>query len=230
MDTDKRLFKMVVGDFGNPNFLREFSQRMPIVYNESKSRTYDEDLVDEAFHTYHFGQERYALSQSLFLSVARQVGLKTRIQRCETNNFPIAVVSVGRFDFTLHHGQTRNEINCINTSLIRRQNSAINNELIQPSLFRTPSFNDDKLSKAENIYANIIEGCGGNGVSFAEHGFLRIAFPCLEMKNGKETFVFAENYDLRDVLRVLIENERRDEEVKPLVDVAIPTIKKTKLS
>jgi hypothetical protein len=221
---------MVVEDFGNPSFLRELSQRIPIIYNESVSRTYNEDLIDEAFHTYHFGQERYTLSQSLFLSVARESGLEARIQRCETNGFPIAVVSVGRFDFTLHHGQTRSEINCINTSLIRRQHSAINNELIQPSLFKTPTFADDKLSEAENIYANIIEGCGGNGVSFNEYGFLRIAFPCLKIKNGKESFVFVENYDLYEVLRVLIENERRDEESKPLVDVAIPTIKKTKLS
>ena len=230
METRDKLFNMVVEAFGSPNFLRAFSQRIPIIYGESKSRTYDEDLVDEAFHTYHFGQERYTLSQSLFLSVAREFGLGTRIQRCETNGFPIAVVSVGRFDFTLHHGQTRSEINCINTSLIRRQHSAINNELIQPSLFRTPTFNDDKLNDAETIYANIIEGCGGNGISFSEYGFLRIAFPCLHIKDGKESFVFVENYDLHDVLRVLIENEHRDEEVKPLVDVAIPKIKKNKLS
>lgn len=230
MESNKKLFNMVVEDFGSPNFLREFSQRMPIIYNESSSRTYGEDLVDEAFYTYHFGQERYTLSQSWFLSAAREAGLNTRIDRCESNGFPIAVVSVGRFDFTLHHGLTRSEINCINTSLIRRQNSAINNELIQPSLFRTPSFDDDKLSGAERIYANIIEGCGGNGVSFNEYGFLRIAFPCLEMKNGKESFVLAENYDFYDILKVLIENERRNEEAKPMVNVAIPTIKKTKLS
>lgn len=230
MDKDKKLFGMLLEDFANPNFLRELSQRIPIIYGESVSRSYGDDLVDGAFHSYHFGQERYTLSQSLFLNAARGVGLKTRIDRCESNGFPIAVVSAGRFDFTFHHGQTHNEINCINTSLIRRQHSAINNELLQPSLFSAPSFNDNKLSNAESIYANIIEGCGGNGVSFNEYGFLRIAFPCLQMKAGKETFSFAENFDLYEILQVLIENERRAEEAKPMVDVAIPTIKKIETS
>jgi len=232
MKEKSELFEMLVEDFGNPQFLREFSQRMPIIYNESGSRSYSDDLISEPFKKYYFGQTRYTLSQSVFRDVALETGVECKDERCDSNGFPIVRVSVGRFYFTLHHGITPNEITCINTSLIRKQNTAINNELIQPSLFgNSVELDGEKLSQAKNIYANIIHGCGGNGTAFDEYGFLRIAIPFLKKSaDGIEQFIFVENVDLFDVLQVLIENESVKEQAKPMVDVAIPKIKINKIA
>lgn len=232
MKKKSELFEMLVEDFGNPQFLREFSQRMPIIYNESGSRSYSDELISEPFKKLYFGHSRYFLSQSVFLDVARETGVECKVAKCDSNGFPIVRVQVGRFYFTLHHGITPNEIMCAHTSLIRKQNTAINNEIIQPSLFNDGAeFDSEKLSQANNIYANIIHGCGGSGTAFGEYGYLRIAIPCLKKNaNGSEQFIFVENVDLFDVLQVLIENESVKEQAKPMVDVAIPKIKINKIA
>jgi hypothetical protein len=225
MEEKSELFGMLVNDFGNPKFLREFSQRMPIIYSESDSRSNSDDLVSESFKKYYFGHSRYILSQSVFFDVAQEIGVNCKIKKCESNGFPIAIVSFGRFHFTLHYGQTPNEITCMNTSLIRKQHSAINSKLVQPSLFGGSDLDITKLSQAENIYANIIHGCRGKADSFAENGFLRIAIPCLE--SGKK-FIFVENVNLFDVLQMLIDrdNDNQNNQAQPMPNTAMPKIRK----
>ena len=224
------LFGMLVEDFDNPKFLREFSQRMPIIYSESASRSTLDDLVSEPFKKYYFGHSRYILSQSVFVDIAQESGIDVKINRCDSNGFPIALVSFGRFHFTLHYGKTPSEITCVKTSLIRKQHAAVNNEIVQPSLFSNGAdFNNTQLSQAKNIYANIIHGCRGKADSFDANGFLRIAVPCLKSnRNGSKKFIFVENVNLFDVLQVLIDrdNENQNNQAQPMPNTAMPKIRK----
>lgn len=230
MAVKSELFGMLVEDFGNPKFLREFSQRMPIIYSESASRSTSDDLVSEPFKKYYFGHSRYILSQSVFVDIAEDSGIDYKINRCDSNGFPIALVSVGRFHFSLHYGNTPTEIACVKTSLIRKQHAAINNGLVQPSFFGDGAdFNPTQLSQAKDIYANIIHGCRGKADSFDTNGFLRIAVPCLKSNGkGSKKFIFVENVNLFDVLQVLIDrdNENQDQQAQPMPNTAMPKIRK----
>lgn len=230
MSETKRIFtEMLADDFDNPNFLRQLSEGTEIDYNEARSRTIDDDLISEPFERYAFGHERYFLSQSRFYETAKENELDVSIARCESNGYPIAILNQGRFHFTFHYGFTPQEITCIKTSLVRRQNSAINSKVTQGSLFDIVEFDPNKLQDADNIYANIIHGCGGNGLSFGEHGFLRIAVPYVEKNaKGKDQFRFIENVDLFDVLQILVDNESKETQAKPMVDVALPKVKTRK--
>jgi hypothetical protein len=96
------LQKMLAEDLSS-TFLKEYSRRMPVIYQESMSRSIKDDAVDDDMKPYYFGWTRYTLVQSLFLSVGRECGYQAETVPCETNGFPIPVVSVGRFNFTTHH-------------------------------------------------------------------------------------------------------------------------------
>jgi hypothetical protein len=233
MQVKSELFNMLVEDFGTAVFLREFTQRLPIIYSESYNRSYDDSLISNPFQKLYFGHSRYFLSQSLFWEVAQNTKTKSKIDYCESNGFPIVSVFKNRFRFTLHFGVSINEPSLQNASLVRKQNSMINSELVQPSLFSNEAdFEYTKLRDAEAIYANIIHGCGGNGKSFADNGYIRIAIPyikTIEKNNGKtqEKFMFVENVNLLDVLQVLIERDNKDQQnaAQPTTNIAMPKIR-----
>lgn len=217
------LQKMLVEDLSS-QFFKEFARRMPTIYKESISRSVKDDDVDEALKSYYFGQTRYTLVQSLFLNAGRECGHHTEVIPCEQNGFPIPLVSIGRFHFTVHHGLNPDDMSVINSSLVRQQQSTINKELIQPMLFGA-TFNENKLRATERIYANIIFGCCGNGVDFSSHGFLRIAVPYLKKGKSRDRLFFAENHDYSEILQMIIEKESQKREQKPMVNVAVPKIK-----
>jgi hypothetical protein len=224
--TNKEIFtQVIVENLGDAKFLRLLSQRCEIDYNEARSSSYDDDLILDFFNRYKFGHDRYFLTQSTFIKSALDGGLKVKIGRCVANDYPVPLVMAGRFSFTYHYGKSSNEITCKNTSLTRQQSSTINNSIVQPSLFDKPDFDINKLNQAEHIYANIIHGCGGNGLNFLENGFLRIAVPCLKRVNGKQQFFFVENIDLYKVLEILEAKDASKSQATPMVDVAIPQIK-----
>lgn len=223
MNQKRPLKGMLIEDLGS-TILKEFSRRMPIIYQESISRSIKDDAIDGALKSYCFGQTRYALVQSLFLSVGRECGYQAKVVRCETNGFPIPIVKIGKFNFTTHHGFDNDEQSAINVSLIRKQHSQINHDYIQPKLFGH-SYNEKKLLAAEEIYANIIYGCHGDGQDFKQFGFLRIAVPYLKNFNGKEKLMFAENIDFFEILRAVVEKEQIGQEQKTIVNVAKPKLK-----
>ena len=206
-------------------FLKEFSRRMPVIYQESISRSLKDDAIDEALKPYYFGQTRYTLVQSLFLSVGRECGHQAGIVYCDTNGFPIPVVSIGRFNFTTHYGYDSNDMSVLNSSLIRKQHSQINDEYVQPTLFGC-AFDEQKLLAAQNIYANVIFGCRVDGMDFANYGFLRIAVPYLKKVKGKDKLFFAENNDYFVILQMVLEKEKMTQVQKPTVNVATPKLKK----
>lgn len=59
------LQQMLVSDLQSP-FLKEYSRRMPNIYQESASRSISDEAVDDALKSYYFGQTRYALVQIVF--------------------------------------------------------------------------------------------------------------------------------------------------------------------
>ena len=217
------LQKMLVEDLSS-QFFKEFARRMPTIYKESISRSVKDDGVDEALKPYYFGQTRYTLVQSLFLKGGRECGHHTEVIPCEQNGFPIPLVVIGRFNFTVHHGHNPEDMSVLNSSLVRQQQSTINKELIQPKLFGA-TFDEDKLRATEKIYANIIFGCRGNGVDFTNHGFMRIAVPYLKKGRSKDRLFFAENHDYSEILQMIVEKENQKREHKPMVNVAVPKIR-----
>ncbi len=220
------LLSMLSADLSS-TFLKVFSQRIPVIYQEAISRSVKDDAIDNSLKRYYLGQTRYALAQSMFLNVSRECGHQTDIDECETNGFPIPKITIGRFSFTLHHGTNPNEMSVINASIIRQQHSAINDEIIQPKLFGA-TFNEHKLAMSENIVGNIIFGCRMNSGDFAKYGFLRIAVPYLKKTRGKDKLCFAENLDFFDVLKMVVGREQQEQQ-KSIINVAVPKIKISKL-
>jgi hypothetical protein len=167
----------------------------------------------------------------MFLKLAEDCGITWDIEKCPQNGFPSAVVQMGRFYFTDHYGATPEEITCLNASLMRKQNAAINLDMIQPSLF-APAFDDAKLRKADRIYANFIHGCRAIGSDFALYGFLRIAVPCVTNKSDRkdieQNVILVENHNLYDVLAAVVERENKNKAAEPVVDLAIPKLKVSK--
>lgn len=226
MTTNEIFAETLLDSFDSPKFFRALAQGTEIDYNEARSTSLDEDMIAEELKRYKFGHDRYFLSQSRFIRCARQSGLAVKVKRCPQNDYPIFVVEAKPFSFTFHYGAKPSEITYQNISLVRRQNTAINSEIVQPSLFSKPSFDLDKLKDAEEIYANIIHGCGGNGLNFAENGFLRIAIPTIKLTGGKESFIFVSDVNLFDILQSLEEREATQTQAVPMVDTAMPRVKK----
>lgn len=230
MSSKQTILQKMLADDLSSTFLKVFSKRMPVIYEESVSRSVkDDDFVDEALKPYYFGQTRYTLIQSLFLNVGRECRHKSRVVPCEQNGFPIPVVTIGRFHFTTHHGSDPQDMSVINASLVRKQNAVINDELVQPKLFGA-TFNEESLVAAQNIYANIVFGCQGTGLDFTNYGFLRIAVPFIKKVNGKDKLIYAENHDFNEILQMVVEKERQTKEQKPMVNIAVPKIKISRIS
>jgi hypothetical protein len=227
------LYSMVVEDLAEARasrFLRRYIQRTDVIYRESESRSFKDAAVYEAYQAYLYGQIRFALHQSMFVNLAEECGVDWNIARSPHNGFPTAVVKVGRFYFTDHYGFSAHEIACINPSLMRQQASAVNLSLTQGNLFE--AFDDSKLQKAESIYGNFIHGCRGTGSTFADFGFVRLAFPCvtkaITVEDAEKSLRFIENHDLHDVLKsvVEIENHNREQTKKREITIATPKLKK----
>lgn len=229
MSSKQTVLQKMLADDLDSRFLKMFSGRMPVIYEESISRSVkDDDYVDEALKPYYFGQTRYTLVQSLFLKVGRECGHKAIAVKCEQNGFPIPVVKVGRFHFTTHYNSDPQDMSVINASLVRKQNSIINDEIVQPKLFGS-SFNEERLVAARNIYANIIFGCQAKGLDWVNYGFLRIAVPYLKKVNKKDKLFYAESHDFNGILQMVVEREKNTKQQKPMVNVAIPKLKNSRL-
>lgn len=225
------LYEMLVEDLSEARasrFLKGFAQRSDIVYKEAEI-TASDDAVIKDYVPYFNGQVLFYLHQSMFLKLAADCNLDHGIRKCEQNGFPSAVVKIGRFHFTDHHGETSNEVNCLNPSLMRAQNSLINLGLLQGNLFERP-FDGNKLRGADDIYGNFVHGCRGTGSTFATYGFMRIAFPSVTnvstAEEAQKKLRYVEKYDLYDVLEDVLSRETQNPSVaQPRVRVA-PKIKK----
>jgi hypothetical protein len=219
----------MLSDRLSSKFFMEFARRIPNVYQESKSRSLDDDDVDKALKPYYFGQTRYTLIQSLFLSVGRECGHDAKAEPCETNGFPIAVVIIDRFRFTVNHSDSADEGRVANASEIRKQHSAINDEYIQPRLpgLPGPRFDETKLLAAENIVVEIIYGCSAGASNFSTHGFLRIAIPYIKKVKDKDMVFYAANYSYADVVQMVKEREKAEMDKKRTINVAVPKLKKS---
>lgn len=228
MSSSHPLLQMLTDDLSS-QVLSEFGRRLPTVHQEAKSRSIDDEIVDEALKSYCFGQTRYTLVQSLFLSVGRECGHDVEVVRCEANGFPIAVMSIGRFHFTVHHGFSGDENRAINSSLIRKQHSTINGEILQPRLFGC-TFDEARLRAADNMYANIVYGCRGGASDFATHGFVQIAIPYLRTVRGTERLFYAAWFDYAEVLRLVQDRERGDAAQRRIINVASPRLRRSQES
>jgi hypothetical protein len=228
--TSQTVLEKMLSDDLSSQFLKEFARRLPVMYLEAESRSINEEIVDEALRPYLFWQTRYALVQSLFISVARECGLETAVVRCESNGFPILVVRCGRFTLTIHHSSKSEESAVLNSSLIRQQHSSINRELIQPSLFA--KFDDEKLKSADNIYSNVIFGCRGNATEWNKYGFLNIVMPYVKKVQNKSGAIvdrlhYAASYNYNDILAMVVERENQERQ-QPQIKVVVPKIKQHK--
>jgi hypothetical protein len=209
-------------------FLKDYGKRSAIIYNEAETASKD-DAIQEEFAPYYNGHLLFFLHQTMFIRLAADCKLDWDIVPCKQNGFPIPVVRIGRFHFTDHHGTTSNEVACLNPSMMRSQNSLVNLNLVQRSLFEPP-FDPNKLREADDIYGNFIHGCRGGGNAFTAYGFMRIAFPCVaDVKNAEEAqkkLRYVENFNLYQVLESVVTRENQNRNfVQPSVRVA-PKIKK----
>jgi hypothetical protein len=225
MTTNEIFAEALVESFESPKFLRLIAQGTEIDYNESRSSAFDDKTIVDPLRRYKFGMDNYFLSQSRFVDSANKAGLEVKTHRCK-NDYPIFVVYAGQFSFTFHHGARPHEISHQSISMVRRQHTTVNAEIVQPNLYSTPDFDLDKLREADNVYANIIHGCGGNGLNFAENGYLQIAVPCLKLADGKESFIFVSEVNLFDILQTLEDRESAKTQAAPMIDIAIPRIRK----
>jgi hypothetical protein len=225
------LVKMLVEDL-SAKFLKRFDSRMLAIWQESISRSVKDDRIDDALKSYCFGHSKYFLVQSLFLDVGRECGYESKVVPCDQNKYPIPEVTIGRFAFTAHFTFNPHEKYAFNSSLTRKQHSAINNKYMnrgQGSLFGD-TFDDSKIRIAEKIQANLLFGCGGNGLDYERNKFLRIAIPSMETAKdrfGKDTnkVFFVENHSFDDILQ-LVSDKERQQQIKPtIIDVAVPKIK-----
>ena len=113
---------------------------------------------------------------------------------------------------------------------MRQQASEVNLSLTQGNLFE--AFDDSKLRKAQSIYGNFIHGCRGTGSTFADYGFVRLAFPCATKattaEDAEKSLRFIENHDLHDVLKSVVELEtsNREQSKKREITIATPKLKK----
>ena len=233
MSENSTLFTMLVEDVCEAKaskFLKQYPERTAIIYKEAESRSFGDDAVHEDYKPYHCGQTRFTLHQSMFLKLAADCGVEWYVERSPYNGFPSAVVKIGRFYFTDHYSIKPGEVTCLNPSLMRQQNAALNLTYSQHSLFDQP-FDDRKLRKAESIYANFIHSCRGHGSDFALYGMIRIAFPCAArpetVSDAQRMLQFVEDYKLTDVLAAVIKKES-ESVIRPLVKVATPKLKKVR--
>lgn len=225
------LVEMLVEDISS-NFLKRFASRMLPTWNESASRSMTDDLVHPALKRYCFGQDRYHLIQSMFLKVGEESGYESKVVLCDMNNYPIPEVVIGRFAFSANYTFNPTEKYVLNSSQTRKQHSAINNQYMrrgQGNLFGD-TFDETKILIAEKIQANILFGCGGNGLDYENNGFLRIAFPSVEAKkdkNGNDTnkVYFVENHKYSDILQLVSDKERNAQAKPKIADIAVPKLK-----
>ena len=200
-----------------------------MIYNEAYIAARDGSVFRE-YGPYYEGQLLFFLHQTMFINLAVDCGLRWQVTRCEQNGFPSAVVYIGRFHFTSHHGSSPYEATCLNPSLMRAQNSNVNMSLLQPGLFEAP-FAADKLEAADDIYGNFIHGCRGTGQTFTTDGFMQVAFPCAaNVKNAEDArkrLRYVEAYTLYSLLDdVLAREEEKRKAALPQLRVVAPKIKK----
>ncbi len=217
MTKESTLYDMLVEDVveakSGSRFLKGYGERSAVMYNEAYVSARD-GSVHEDFAPYYEGQLLFYIHQTMFLKLAGDCGLESWIERCEQNGFPSAVVKIGRFHFTNHHGASPYEVKCLSPSLMRAQNSNVNMSLLQGNLFEPP-FDNNKLRKANDIYGNFIHGCRGTGNTFSTDGFMQIAFPCAaDVENTEDALKklrYVERYSLYGVINTVTarENERR---------------------
>lgn len=232
MTDESTLYAMLVEDLSEAKasrFLKGYAERSNVIYNEAYNAARDGSVYKD-FGPYFEGQILFFLHQTMFINLAADCGLQWRIDRCEQNGFPSAVVCVGRFHFTSHHGSSPYEVACLNPSLMRAQNSNLNMSLLQGRLFEQP-FDVEKLRGADDIYGNFIHGCRGTGQTFATDGFMQVAFPCAEnvktVEEAQKKLRYVERYSLYQLLDSVVAREdqnRRD--ALPKLRVVTPKIKK----
>ncbi|HEX5701886.1 MAG TPA: hypothetical protein VFX97_01550 [Pyrinomonadaceae bacterium] len=233
MTKESTLYEMLVEDTLEARhglrFLKGYGERGAVIYNEAHVAARD-GSVHPDFAPYYEGQLLFYLHQTMFLKLASDCGLESWVDRCEQNGFPSAVVKMGRFHFTNHHGASPSEVKCLNPSLMRAQNSNINMSLLQGNLFEPP-FDNNKLRKANNIYGNFIHGCRGTGNTFTADGFMQIAFPCVadveNTEDAQKKLRYVERYSLYSLINhvTTCQNERRRIAL-PKVRIISPKIKK----
>jgi hypothetical protein len=228
---DSTLFGMLIDDLAKTRaskFLKQYAERTAIIYKEAESRSFGDEAVHEAYKPYHCGQTRFTLHQSMFLNLANDCGIGWEVARSPFNGFPSAVVRIGRFYFTDHYSPHSDEITCLNPSLMRQQSAAVNLTLTQGSLFER-SFDDCKLTTADNIYGNFIHSCRGQGSDFALYGSIRIAIPCAanpqSAADAQRMLQFVESHKLSDVMAGVLAKET-ESAARPSVKVATPKLKK----
>lgn len=229
MTQESTLYQMLVEDLVETKasrYLKGYAQRSDIIYKEADAASKEKSIRPE-YAPYFNGQILFYLHQTMVLKLADDCKLESRIQKCEQNGFPNAVVKIGRFHFTSHHGSSNYEVACLSPSLMRAQNSRMNLSLIQPNLFDRP-FDPNKLREANNIYGNFIHGCRGPLGKFSEYGFVRIGFPCVtDAKNAEEAqkkLRYVEVYNLESVLESVMKRESEKREAQPKLRV-VPKIK-----
>lgn len=229
MSTDPlaQILQMISGAQGlDSKFMMSFARRMPNVYRESKSRSIDDNDVHPALKSHYFGHTRYTLAQSLFLSVGHECGYHARAEKCESNGFPIAVVTVGKFRFTVNHSDSSEGQRVPHASIVRQQTTLLNDDYMQPRLpgLPAPQFDAEKLADAKVIVAEIIYGCPTS--DFAAHGFLRIGIPVIRKVKDKDVLFYAASYRYDDVLQRIKDREKAEMDQKRIINVAMPKLKK----
>lgn len=219
---------MLCDDLEAP-FLKESARRMRTVYREAEGRSYGDAEVHEKLQPYCFWQNRYILAQSMFIKLGEQMGYDARIHTCETNGFPIPIVKIGRFFFTIHHSSQADEERVRSSSLIRQQCSGVNFSLIQPGLFE-PKIDESELLRAEKIYGNIIFGTRPGTTDFVTFGFVQVAVPFVKTitnKKGEETqqLQYVARININNLLDMMAQRETAKRAAQPRLKAAEPKLK-----
>jgi hypothetical protein len=223
------ILQTMLSDDFDSRFLRELIRRLPGIYREAETRSVNDMDVHDSLKRYAFCQSRYVLAQSMFIKIGSDSGYDTKIHNCEANGFPIAIVKIGRFFFTLHHSSQADEDVVLGSSLIRQQCSVINYSLIQPGLF--DQLDDSELVSAQRIYGNLIFGTRAGTTDFRQYGFLQIAVPFVKSVQNKkgvmtDRLFYAEKCDLNIILGMVVQREAASRKIQPQLKPAMPTIKK----
>lgn len=232
MARESTIYQMLVEDLSAAKasrFLTGLAKRSDVIYKESDAASFGDPDIHPDYAPHLNGHVRFARHQSMFLKLAADCNLESRIVYCEQNGFPSAVVKIGRFHFTDHHVNNSHEVTCLNPSLMRFQHSAVNLSLVQRSLFELP-FDENKLAEATYVYGNFLHGCRGTGKTFSTDGFVHIAFPCaVDVTNTEEARAklrYIERYDLSGVLESVVARENAKRSIaKPTIRVVVPKIK-----
>lgn len=210
---EKALFELTVAELPR-KMVRELLQVLPLIYRDAYSRSFEDPAWEHSEAHDLCGHIRRTLVESRLRKIAIQNGLYAKPFRNFRATSNYTLVRAGRLVIT--QSAIQHEAQMVRPAMFRRQHSAINRVLAQPTLPELEIHPPELFARGE-VYAILFHGPRWGSPN--ELGFVTIGFPC----SDSETTLY------RFPLEAIAKAQAGVASVQDIIkDVAKPRLKRKK--